>query len=291
MRNQSTVVTIIGLLLWCCIAVPAASAEEKCNLQMFAGTWVGYERGSSLNVVVNPPPQYFPFFTGAMAPFVNIVHVTFTPDGVGQGYYWIYTGAIGMTEKPIPAKVTITEMNEDCTGKFTYVVPGTPPVTIVERFILFDHGHEMRSLPTSIENGVPGLVWTGTIHRISEDSRWINSCGPQTAQGKWLTTTENIVWWTGDTAWADTLFLLEDVSETGHFTGTLYEKLGDYGDIQHPIWGAIKVNPDCSFTENLNIKDIGTVVGKGVYFNRGKEAYVMAVGLSYSFGHSERIGR
>ena len=288
---QITVSTILGLLVCCCIAVPEASAQGKCNLQMVAGTYVGYERGSSLNVVVNPPPQDFPFFTGAMAPFVNIVHVTFTPDGVGKGYYWIYTGSIGMTEQPIPVTVTITEMNEDCTGKFTYVVPGTPTTTIVERFILFAGGREMRSLPASIENGVPGIVWTGAFHRISEGSEPVNSCGAHTAKGTWLTSCENILWWTGPTAWADTLFLREDVLESGHFTGTLYEKLGDYGDITHPIWGKITVNHDCSFTENLNIKDIGAALAKGAYFNEGKEAYAMAVGVEYSFCHIERTGQ
>jgi len=290
MRRQVLVITLLGLLLCCCFAVPAAYAEGKCNLQTVAGTWVGYERGSSLNVVVNPPPEVFPFFTGAMAPFVTNSHVTFTPDGVGKGYYWIYTGAIAMTEKPIPVTVTITEMNEDCTGKFTYVVPGTPPATIEERFVLFDSGRELRSLPTSIENGLPGLVWTGTWHRISKGGERVNPCGAQTAQGKWLASVENIIWWTGTTAWADALFLRQNVSQTGSFTGTLYEKLGDISDIQHPIWGTIKVNPDCSYTEILNIKDIGSQMIKGVYFHEGKEAYGMGLGLSYSFGHMERIG-
>ena len=60
---------------------------------------------------------------------------------------------------------------------------------------------------------------------------------------------------------------------------------------QHPIRGKITVNPDCSFTENLHIKDIGAALAKGAYFNEGKEAYGMAVGVEYSFCHSERIGR
>jgi len=289
MRNRIAVITLAILFLCFCMAAPAAYAEGKCNSQMAAGTWVGYERGSSLNVVVNPPPEDFPFFTGAMAPFVNIVHVTFTPDGVGKGYYWIYTGAIGMTEKPIPVKVTITEMNADCTGKFQYMAGAA---TIEERFILFGGGREMRTLPTSIENGVPGLVWTGTMHRISEGSEPVR-CGPQTARGSWLTSAENIIWWTGDTAWADVIFLRQDVSKSGDFTGMLYEKLGDFGDIQHPIWGTIKVHPDCSYTEKLNIQDITSepMILKGVYFNKGRESYGMATGLSYSFGHGERIDR
>jgi len=286
---QITVSSILGLLVCCCIAVPEASAQGKCNLQMVAGTYVGYERGSSLNVVVNPPPPDFPFFTGAMAPFVNIVHISFNSKGIGKGYYWIYTGAIGMTEKPIPVQVTITEMNEDCSGKFQYMAGAA---TVEERFIFFAGGREMRSLPTSIASGLPGLVWTGTMHRISEGSKPVNSCGAQTAQGEWLSSVENIIWWTGPTAWADTLFLRENVSKTGDFTGMLYEKLGDVGGIEHPIWGTIKVRPDCSYTELLHIQGItdAPVTIKGVYFNEGKEAYGMALGLSYSFGHSERIG-
>ena len=292
MRNQIAVVTLLGLLVCCCIAVPEASAQGKCSLQMAAGTYAGYERGSSLNVVVNPPPQDFPFFTGAMAPFVNIVHVTFNSKGIGKGYYWIYTGAIGMTQKPIPVEVTITEMNEDCTGKFTYAVPGTPPAIVEERFILFDGGREMRSLPRSIANGVPGLVWTGTMHRIGKGSKPVKSCGPQTAQGKWLSSVENIIWWSGPTAWADAVLLLQDVSDTGDFAGTLYEKLGDRSNIELAIWGTIKVHPDCSYTERLHIQGFPgpPVIIKGVYFNEAKEAYAMAIGFSYSFGHSERIG-
>jgi len=292
MPSKIRVVTLVGLVLCCCVAVPAAYAQGTCNLQTLTGTWVGYEKGSSLNVVVNPPPQDFPFFTGAMAPFVNVVHVTFNADGIGKGYYWIYTGAVGATEKSVPVKITITEMNKDCTGKLTYLVPGTPPATVVERFIIFANGREIRSLPTSITNGLPGVTWTGTLHRISASSEPVTSCGQQTAQGKWLTTSENIVWWTGDTAWADTIFLRQNVSETGHFTGTLYEKLGDFGDIQHPIWGTIKVRPDCSFTQWLNIQSITggvPLVVKGVYFNEGKEAYGMAIGIPYSFAYGERM--
>jgi hypothetical protein len=290
MRNQIAVITLAILFLCFCMAAPVAYAEGKCNLQMAAGTWVGYERGSSLNVVVNPPPQDFPFFTGAMAPFVNIVHVTFNSKGIGKGYYWIYTGAIGATEKPIPVEVTITEMNEDCTGKFQYM---SGSATIEERFILFDDGREMRSLPRSIENGLPGLVWTGTMHRISEGSAAVNSCGAQTAQGKWLTSVENIVWWSGDTAWADAVILRQDVSDTGDFAGTLYEKLGDRSNIELAIWGTVKVHPDCSFTQRLHIQGFPgpPLIIKGVYFNKAKEAYAMALGFPYSFGHSERIDR
>src|SRR3974390_1368786 len=259
-------------LLCVCVAIPAAYAQEKCNLQMISGTYVGYERGYSLAVVPDPPKKYFPFFTGAMAPFANISHVTFTSDGMGKGYFWMYLGSVGATTKPIPVQVTVTEMNPDCSGKFVYVA-GPNGATIEERFILLEDGREIRSLPTSISNGVPGLAWTGAFHRISEGSAPVTSCGAQTGKGRWLTTCENILWWSGDTAWADTLFLREDVSDTGEFTGTLYERLGDYGDITHPIWGKIAIKPDCAYTEYLNIKDIGSALAKGIYFDEGKQSY------------------
>jgi hypothetical protein len=53
------------LVLLFCFALPAAYGQAKCNLQMIAGSYAMYERGSSMFVDPNPGAQYFPFFTGA----------------------------------------------------------------------------------------------------------------------------------------------------------------------------------------------------------------------------------
>ena len=299
MRNKITIVAMVGLFLLCCVAVPAAHAHEKCSLRTLAGTYAISEKGSSSfldpNPSVFPPPFTFPFFTGVTAPFVNVTQITFSPHGVGEGFYWIRIGALSGGLDPIPVHVTVTEMNPDCTGKLQYSVnlPGIS-ATIEERFIVFDEGREFRSVPTSIVGGIPTLAWIGTGHRISDSSKRVHSCGQHTAHGTYLLTAENLVAAEPHTAVADTLFIREDVSLTGDYTGTLYEKIGTV-PVETPALGTITVNPDCSFTGTLKVPEFfsGAIVMKGVFFNEGKEYYALAIdeGIPYSFAYGKRIGQ
>ena len=186
-------------------------------------------------------------------------------------------------------------MNSDCTGKLQYSVnlPGIS-ATIEERFILFDEGREFRSVPTSIVGGIDTLAWIGTGHRISDSSKRVHSCGQQTAHGTYLLTAENLVATDPHTAVADTLFIREDVSLTGDYTGTLYEKIGTVS-VETPALGTITVNPDCSFTGTLKVPEFfsGAIVMKGVFFNEGKEYYALTIdeGIPYSFAYGKRIGQ
>ena len=128
---------LTALLLCLRVAVPAAYAQEECTLQTMAGTYAFFDKGSSL--IVDPSQQPFPLhWAAAMAPFVTVGEVTFTPEGVGDGFYWISIGALSGGLNPIPVHVTITEMNHNCSGKFQYAVnlPGIS-ATIEERFVLF----------------------------------------------------------------------------------------------------------------------------------------------------------
>jgi hypothetical protein len=280
-HSQITVIALVCLLFSWCIAAPTAFGQGKCSLQMMAGTYAMYERGSSLLVDWNPP-GYFPFFTGAMAPSVNVVNITFNHKGVGKGYFWMWAGGVGATLDAIPVEVTITELNEvNCTGKFTYTVtlPGGPTATIEERFISLNNGQEMRTVPTSVQNGIPGIVWTGTSHRITKGKA--RSCGPRTAHGSYVTSCENIITQDAHTAIADTLLIREDVSMSGDRTGTLYESLGGFSVDGIPAWGTVTVNPDCSFTSTINFQasfgQIGPIDSRGVYFNQGEEFYSLAI--------------
>jgi len=302
MRTRITALVIVSLLACLSFAVPAARARGTCSLKTFEGTYVFYDRGSS-SIVDTTVALYPLHWSAAIAPFVTVGEVTVTSEGVGDGFYWMRVGSLNGGFDPVPLHVTITEMNGDCTGKFSYTVPGTPPATIEERFILTDDGREFHSLPTSITNGVTTLVWIGTGHRIHKSSEPPKFCGPQTAQGSYLTSVENIVEFNAPTppAFADVLLLRTDVSMAGDYTGTMYEKLGPDGGIQLPVSGTITVNPDCSFTNTLNIPALGaSIVGKGVYFNEGKEYYMMPLlnpdlpadqqGIKYSFARGTRIG-
>ena len=58
MRNKITLVAMAGLFLFCCVAVPAAHAHEKCSLRTLAGTYAIYEKGSSS--LLDPNPSVFP---------------------------------------------------------------------------------------------------------------------------------------------------------------------------------------------------------------------------------------
>lgn len=303
MRNQITVIATAGLLLVCCLAVPAAFAQEKCNLQTLTGTYAFFEKGSSL--ILDPSQQPFPLhWAAALAPFANVAEITFTPESGGEGFYWIYIGALNGGFDPIPVHVTITEMKEDCTGKMRYSIslPGIPSATIEERIIVFDNGREFRSVPTLIENGIPTLAWTGTGHRISKSPKPVHFCGPQTAHGTYLLTAENIIAVDPKTAVADTLIIREDVSLTGDYTGTLYEKIGPVS-VETPALGTVKVNPDCSFTATLKVPEFfsDAITMKGVFFNGGKEYYALAIedlslppeqqGIKFSFAYGKRISQ
>lgn len=302
------------LLLCLCVAVPAVYANgthhsKKCSLKTFAGTYVAYERGSVTVIdlssigVLSPAPDAQPsppaWIAKGTVPFVNVEEITYS-DGVGDGYFWIFAGSISATLDPIPVHVTITEMNEDCTGKFQYTLANG--ATIEERFILFDEGREYRSVPTILAPpGIPTLAWIGTGHRISKSSRPVNSCGQHTAHGRYLLACENILR-SGlypQMAVADTLLINSDISWSGDYTGVLYEKFG-MKSIELPVYGTMTVNPDCSLTDTLNIPDISsTVVLKGAFFDDGKQYYSMGIlnptrppddqDIKYSFCQGTRI--
>ncbi len=260
-----------------------------------AGTYAMYEKGFSL--LLNPTQQPYPVhFGGAVAPFANVALLRMSSSGVGEGYFWIYAGLINGSFEPIPVQVAITEMNEDCTGKFTYVanLPGGLSATVEERFVLFDSGREFRSIPTTIQNGIGTLAWLGTGHRISKSAKPMHSCGQQTAIGTYVLGFENIILDQPTVAIADTIIVRENISMTGDYTGKMFEKYADHPPVEASIQGKITVNPDCSFTTSVQIPEyFVNIQGKGVFFNQGKEFYMLIPGdpslpldqqwLKYSF--------
>jgi len=303
MRNKKIAVLVLVVILG--IAVSAAQAGEKCSLQTMTGTYAFYERGSSMVLDLDPAHQTIPVhWNGAIAPFVTVGEVTFTPDGVGEGFYWILTGSLSGGADPIPVQVTIFEMNPDCTGKFRYwiTLPNAPQPTLVEeRFFAFDNGSEYRSVPSLIgATGIPTLAWTGTGHRIKKSDDPPHSCGPQTAKGAYVETVENIVNFGpavfNVTGFADALFIREDIAMNGQYTGTLFEKLGPFSIDQLPVHGKFVVNANCSFSGTLKFTiETGpvTIVVKGVFFDEGKEFFGLAIdpGVPYSFAQGKRIGQ
>lgn len=303
MRSRIPLFVMLGLLVCCCVALPAANAQETCSLQTMVGTYAMYERGSSLSL--DPTQQPYPVhFGGAVAPFANVGLIRMNSNGVGEGYYWIYAGLINGGFEPIPVQVTITEMNADCTGKFTYVasLPGGLSATVEERFFLFDNGREFRSIPTTIHNGIGTLAWLGTGHRISKSANPVHSCGQQTAIGTYILSVENIIMDQPTSAIADTLMIREDVSMTGDYTGKMYEKYADHPPVETWVQGKVTVNPDCSFANSTQIPQYYVnVLAKGVFFNQGKEFFAIIPGdpglpmdqqwLKYSFVYGKRVGQ
>lgn len=302
MKAKSIAVGVVGLLAVLCIGVPGAQAQARCSLQTFTGTYAFYERGSSSIFDANSQP--YPFhWAGAYAPFVTVGEVTIKPDGTGHGFYWIRVGSFNAGADPIEVNLTVTEMNADCTGKFTYQVnlPGnTEPTTVVERFILLDNGREYRSIPAAIENGITPLTWLGEGHRISKPGEPLNTCGPQTAKGRYVWAVENLVQFTPDAPiFSDALLLSMDVSMSGDYAGMLYEKLGPTGNIVLPTSGRITVNANCSYAATLNftIQSVPVSIAiRGVFFEQGKKLYGLAVdpvqadtgGTQFSFGQGQR---
>lgn len=300
MRTRIVVLMMVGLL-FCCCAVPAANAQVTCSLRTMAGTYAMHETGASY--FLDPTQQQYPLhFGGAMASFANVGLVTFKPNGIGNGYYWIYIGALSGGFDPIPVQVTITEMKEDCTGKFTYVanLPGGLSATVEERFVLFDNGREFRSIPTTIQNGIGTLAWLGSGRRISTSSKPPRFCGQQTANGTYVLDIQNIIVDQPTVAIADTVLIREDISMTGDYTGKMFEKYADHPPVETWVQGTVTVNPDCSFTSSVQIPEyFVNLVGKGVFFRQGKEFYMLIPGdpslpldqqwLKYSFVYGKRV--
>ena len=289
-------VRLITSFLCLCLAVPAAYGYKACSLQTLVGTYAIYEKGAS-SILDPANAAAFPFLTGATAPFVNITELTFSPDGVAEGFFWIRIGALSSGLQPIPVQGTVTEMNPNCTGKLQYAVnlPNLGIATIEERFFLFDEGREFRSVPTSIQGGIDTLAWTGTGRRISKSGKPVHSCGPQTAHGTYLLTAENLVAVDAHTALADALFIREEISLTGDYKGTLYEKLGPIPVDGLPVSGKYNVNRDCSFSSTLVVTVNGTtstIPINGVFFDEGEQYFAFAIdqGIPYSFAQGKRIG-
>lgn len=303
---------LIALVLCLCVTDAAVHAQGKCSLRSFAGTYVSFDRGSSLTIdlssigVLGPAPGAQPsppaWIAKGIVPFVNVAEITYTPEGIGDGYFWMFAGSVRPTLEPMSVHVIITEMNEDCTGKFQYTLGNG--ANIEERFIIFDNGRQYRSVPTTIVSpGIPTLAWIGTGHRISNGSAPVNFCGAQTAHGRYLLTCENILR-SGlypQMAVSDNFLLRSDISMTGDYSGVLYEKFG-MKSIELPVNGTMVVNSDCSFTDTLIIPDISsTVVLKGAFFDQGKEYYSMGIlnptvpatnqDIKYSLCQGTRIGQ
>jgi hypothetical protein len=297
MRRRITCLSIVALLVCAVFAIPAAYAEGTCQLGTLGGTYVTSERGWSLQIDLSSQPAPPFWVVPVMAPFVNIGKVTFTSDGVGDGYFWMWAGSISAAVEPTPVHMTVSELNEDCTGKFSYTLPNG--ATIEERFIIIDNGREFRSVPTV--SGMPALAWIGEGHRISNGNTPADACGQQTAHGSYVMTCDNIVRAPLNpmVGVADALLLRMDVSMAGDYTGTLYEKLG-LAKIELPVSGTMAVNPDCSFTGTLAVPTLpGAIVEKGLFFNEGKEFYAMGIlnpsraeqNIKYSLCRGTRIGQ
>lgn len=300
--NQA--VRFIALLLCLCVAVPAVYAQANCSLQTMVGTYAMHELGASH--YLDTTTQANLHFVGATAPFANVGLVTFKPNGVGTGYYWIFAGALNGGFDRIPVEVTITELNRDCTGKFAYVapLPGGLGASIEERFVLFDNGREFRSIPATIQNGIGTLAWVGSGYRISKSSSAPTFCGQHTALGTYVLDIQNmIVDEAGPPpmAIADTVLIRQSVSMTGDYKGRMFEKYADHAPVTAKVEGKITVNPDCSFSSTLLIPEYYvSILGNGVFFDQGKEFYMLVPGdpvlpldqqwLKYSFVHGKRVG-
>ncbi len=295
--GKLAMVRVAGALLGLSFTALSGYAQGHCSLQTLAGTYVGYERGSSLLLSLSPQ-QYPPTWVApVIAPFANVYEFTIRPDGTADGFYWIWFGSIAATVDSIPVHLTFSEMNDDCTAKATYIadLPGGPSPEVVERVIVFDNGRQFQTVP--ISSGIPGITWTGTAHRISKGVAPVTSGGLDKANGTYLLNCENYVAVDATTAVSDAFLLRIDVSRTGDYTGALYEMLGTVSKDGQPVSGTWTVNPDFSLAGTLYLPDLNTTINqRGVFYNEGHDLYLMAVGnkdtptaIQFSTCHGTRI--
>lgn len=286
------------------VTAPLVVAQAECTLQTVSGTYAMYEQGFSLvaSLATTTPSWAAP----SLIPFGNITEITFDDNGVGEGFYWLWRGALRADIDAAPEHALITELNPDCTGKIEYQVPvpgSTVPATIPERIIVFDEGREIRTVPLTIANGIPTMAWLGEGHRIIKGNGPPTNGGPQMVSGTYIATCQNIVTSPANPAIAvaDAFILRLDVGMNGDFTGQIFEKMGPASIEGHSVWGRFDVNPNCSINGTLLFDGIpGTILTRGVLFDGGKQLYITGVynigkpadqqGLKYSMCHGTRAG-
>jgi len=108
--KKVVLLAVVLLLSATCICAqlksPAAEAPQNCTLQTMTGTYAFYERGSStyadVTGTVMSPPAPPPFWNALDAPFATVGEVTFAPNGVDTGFYWIWAGLSLQPLTPFP---------------------------------------------------------------------------------------------------------------------------------------------------------------------------------------------
>jgi hypothetical protein len=292
-----------GLLMCFGVTVQAAHAQEVCSSRTLVGTYAFQEKGSSTIIPSLTPLAAVPNHWAALiAPYDVMGLVTFPPEGDGEGFIWVRSGAVNSGSFKLPLQIQ-GSMNANCTGDFTATVtlpPGSTPSTetIVGHSFASVNGQDFYTIPTSASD--PFLAWIGVGHRIGKGGNAAETCGPETAQGTYLVTAENIVPNPGlpsvpAEAFSDAILLRMDVSMSGEVTGVLYEKFGPVPFNDSDVTGTMTVNADCTYSLELTFKRGSTDVTpeiEGVFFNQGKGLYgVFVSGFPFSVVQGERISQ
>jgi len=141
MKRFATVYTLT--LLASTAALHAQTGGATCTNASLKGTY-----GVSITGT-RPAPAVLPsfplFFAGSLEQVLGIVIQTFDGNGNFTQVDNVKGSLSGIT--PDRAGSGTYSVNADCTGTFTVLIAGNPP--IVNRFVLTDGGNEFRSVVTS----------------------------------------------------------------------------------------------------------------------------------------------
>ncbi len=153
--NQVRTIAVGGMLrnkpaVWQCLwkrqsHVPARFGMSNCSAQTTRGTWAGSFGGAAL-LGPQEPPTPLGILSRGTIDYNRKMSGVFTGSRGGEISHAEYAG-------------WVTEVNPDCTGKWSYTLKladGTElPGEVEEQLVILDHGQEIWGLPVKGLMGMP----------------------------------------------------------------------------------------------------------------------------------------
>jgi hypothetical protein len=263
---------LVGVLLLLPPLAPSAPAQDGCSIHTITGDWGFGAQGKSLIAAATPDPATL-HLPGAVLPGAFAGRVIISKDGSFNGYYWMnLAGGVISGTVPVPFTGAVT-VNPDCTGTWDYdvVMPGSPPVNVVERFAIVDQGRELRSISWS--TAIPTFAWTLVARRIQ------GRCTPGLVQGAY------VLQYGGHTlvpglpppmpnpallASAGLFDFAVDIG--GAMSGRMLHKVGPV-TMEVPFTGTFTVAADCAVTMTAAVPGMGEVTASGILVENAQRGY------------------
>lgn len=282
---MKTVTVLLALLL---VVSSSSLGQAPAGIGPFAGTYAFSSKGASLHVAnsYEMAPGFPLHWSASIAPVFLAGVFTLEPDGVAEGFYWIFAGWLNGGLVPVPWSAEFSELSADGTVTVEYEVtlPGAPPAVVRELIAIVDNGREMISIAT--QTGIPTATWSTTAHRIGPASAG-TLCAPQDLTGRYLLRCSGLDAIDPGAAemFASESLILVTIGKKGAYTGTWHTKIGWYYGTT-PVAGELTVDSDCVVEGTLTSPDFPgmTVLQRGVLYDGGRRGYLLPLAIDTPFG-------